>query len=212
MIKLLKAAGVTFLGNTEVTDFELAAGRITGLVDQFGGVIPVNEVLLASGSWTALLLKKAGVRILLQDGKGYSITLEGPAQRPRIPTILAEAKVAITPMGADLRIGGTLELSGLSPGVDQRRLEGIFDSIPNYYRNLEAPLTPETKVWKGYRPCTPDGLPYLGRSGKLSNLIVATGHGMMGLSLGAATGKLVSQVATGQPTFMDIGAFGVDRF
>jgi D-amino-acid dehydrogenase len=212
MIKRLRQEGVRFLGNTEVKDFKLKNGQITALVDQSGRDISVNEVLLSSGSWTALLLKKAGVRILLQDGKGYSITLEGPALRPRIPTILAEAKVAITPMGNDLRIGGTLELSGLSPAVDQRRLEGIVDSIPNYYRNLEAPLTPETKVWKGYRPCTPDGLPYLGRSAKISNLIVATGHGMMGLSLGAATGKLVSQIATGQPTFMAIEAFGVDRF
>lgn len=212
MIKRLKKEGVTFLGNTEVKDFKLANGQITALVDQSGRDIPVNEVLLSSGSWTALLLKKAGIRILLQDGKGYSITLEGAALRPRIPTILAEAKVAITPMGNDLRIGGTLELSGLSPEVNQRRLEGIVDSIPHYYRNLKAPLTPETKVWKGYRPCTPDGLPYLGRSAKISNLIVATGHGMMGLSLGAATGKLVSQIATGQPTFMAIEAFGVNRF
>lgn len=212
MVDRLKAAGVTFFGDTEVMDFEVANGQITGLVEQSGRVVPVNEVLLASGSWTATLLKKAGIRMLLQDGKGYSITLERPALRPRIPTILAEAKVAITPMGADLRIGGTLELSGHSPGVNQRRLEGIVDSIPRYYANLEVPLTPATKVWKGYRPCTPDGLPYLGRSRKYDNMMVATGHGMMGLSLGAATGKLISQIITGQPTFMDVSAFRLDRF
>jgi len=212
MVKRLKRMGVTFLENTEVRDFKTANGRIRGLVDQSGRVIPVTEVLLASGSWTAILLKKAGIQMLLQDGKGYSITIKQPALRPRIPTILAEAKVAITPMGTDLRIGGTLELSGLSSRIDQRRLGGIVDSIPNYYQNLKTPLISNTKVWKGYRPCTPDGLPYLGRSAKISNLIVATGHGMMGLSLGAATGKLVSQIATGQPTFMNVDAFRLGRF
>lgn len=212
LIWRLKAVGVTFLGDTEVVDFEVANSRITGLVQHSGRVLPVNEVLLASGSWTARLLKKAGIRMLLQDGKGYSITLAQPGLRPRIPTILAEAKVAITPMGDDLRIGGTLELSGLSPGVDQRRVEGIVNSVPGYYHNLKVPFTPATKVWTGYRPCTPDGLPYLGRSGKFANLLVATGHGMMGLSLGAATGKLVSQLATGQPLFMDMAAFGLERF
>lgn len=212
MVKRLKHAGVTFIGGTEITGFEIKGDRITGVTNQLGQVISTNEVLLASGSWTALLLKKVGVKILLQDGKGYSITLSKPPLRPRIPTILAEAKVAITPMGEDLRVGGTLELSGLSPRINPKRLQGIVESIPEYYGNLEVPVTPATKVWKGYRPCTPDGLPYLGRSTKLSNLIIATGHGMMGLSLGAATGKLVSQITAGQPTLIDVSAFRPDRF
>jgi D-amino-acid dehydrogenase len=212
MVKRLKETGVTFLGGMEIVSLEVKGARITGITNQLGQVIPTNEVLLASGSWTAQLLKRIGVKMLLQDGKGYSVTLSKPSLRPRIPTILAEAKVAITPMGEDLRVGGTLELSGLSPHVNFKRLQGIVESVPAYYRNLEVPVTPVTKVWKGYRPCTPDGLPYLGRSSKLNNLLIATGHGMMGLSLGAATGKLVSQIATGQPTLIDVEAFRPDRF
>jgi len=169
-------------------------------------------VVLASGSWTAQLLKKVGIKMLLQDGKGYSLTLKKPLLRPRFPTILAEAKVAITPMGEDLRVGGTLELSGLSNKIDPKRLEGIIASVPAYYRNLEVPFPRSQEVWKGYRPCTPDGLPYLGRSTKLNNLVIATGHGMMGLSLGAATGKIVSQIATRQKPLIDVAAFRPERF
>ncbi len=212
MVKRLKNAGVTFYGNTTITGFEQKGGRITGIINHFGRIIPTKEVVLASGSWTAQLLKKAGVKMLLQDGKGYSLTLKKPLLRPRFPTILAEAKVAITPMGEDLRVGGTLELSGLSDKIAPKRLEGIIASVPAYYRNLEVPFPPSQEVWQGYRPCTPDGLPYLGRSTKIDNLIIATGHGMMGLSLGAATGKIVSQIATGQQPLIDVAAFRPERF
>lgn len=212
LVKRLKNAGVTFYGNTTITGFEQKGRRITGIISHYGRVIPTKEVVLASGSWTAQLLKTAGVKILLQDGKGYSLTLKKPPLRPRFPTILAEAKVAITPMGEDLRVGGTLELSGLSDKIASKRLEGIIASVPAYYRNLEVSLSPNQEIWKGYRPCTPDGLPYLGRSTKLDNLIIATGHGMMGLSMGAATGKIVSQIATGQQTLIDVAAFRPERF
>jgi D-amino-acid dehydrogenase len=157
-------------------------------------------------------LKKAGIKIHLQDGKGYSITLEKPKVRPRIPTILAEAKVAITPMGKDLRIGGTLELSGLSQQISTKRVQGILASVPDYYKNLPLPDQDIAKVWQGYRPCTPDGMPYIGSSRKLSNLFVGTGHGMMGLSLGAVTGKLLSELMTGQKPMLSLAPFRLDRF
>ena len=212
MIGRLKQKGVQFVGNNSIVDFKLTSKKITALVNNRGEELSVKNVLLTAGSWTGLLLKKAGIKIHLQDGKGYSVTLNKPNLRPRIPTILSEAKVAITPMGEDLRIGGTLELSGLSPKISQSRVQGILESIPSYYKNL--PVTPiETgKIWKGYRPCTPDGMPYIGKSPVLSNLTVGTGHGMMGLSLGAATGKILSEVITNQETMLDIRPFRLNRF
>ncbi|MFK7980614.1 MAG: NAD(P)/FAD-dependent oxidoreductase [Saprospiraceae bacterium] len=212
MTRLLTKKGVQFSGNNAIVDFKLKGKKINALVNDRGEVIPVENVLLTAGSWTGLILKKAGIKVHLQDGKGYSVTLKKPPLRPRIPTILSEAKVAITPMGEDLRIGGTLELSGLSSKISQSRVQGILESIPNYYRNLPLPPTAIEKVWKGYRPCTPDGLPYIGKSSNLSNLIVGTGHGMMGLSLGAATGKLLSEVVTEQQTMLDIQPFRLNRF
>ena len=208
----LKQIGVSFLLNTSIVDFKVNGSKVESLLTKDNQVIPVTNVLLSSGSWTGLLLKKAGIKLHLQDGKGYSITLNKPALRPSIPTILTEAKVAITPMGDDLRIGGTLELSGLSKKINQKRVEGIVESVPKYYKNLEVPLINNTKIWKGYRPCTPDGMPYIGQSEELPNLFVGTGHGMMGLSLGAVTGKLLCEIITDQQPMMPIQPFRLNRF
>lgn len=208
----LQQLGVSFLPQTSIVDFKTKGGKIEALLTRDNKSIPVKNILLTSGSWTGLLLKKVGVKIHVQDGKGYSLTLKNAEIRPKLPTILSEAKVAITPMGKDLRIGGTLELSGLSNKINQKRVRGIVESIPRYYKNLEAPSLAKSPVWKGYRPCTPDGMPYIGKSGQLSNLYVGTGHGMMGLSLGMVTGKLLSQLMTGQEPMISLEPFRLDRF
>lgn len=207
----LERRGVTFRLRTEITGAAATAGRVSALHTASGESIAVDQVLAASGAWTAQMLAPLGVRLLLQDGKGYSITIDKPAVKPRIPTILTEARVAITPMGEDLRIGGTLELSGLRAGVDGRRLAGIIESVPRYYRNWATPEAALRQVWHGFRPCSPDGMPYIGRAPGFSNLMVATGHGMMGMSLGPATGKLVSQLATGSATGVEMNLMRVGR-
>ena len=212
LITHLKQVGVSFIRNTSVVDFKIKGSKIEHLITNDSKRIPIKNVLLASGTWTSLLLKKAGIKIHLQDGKGYSITLEKPKLRPRIPSILSEAKVAITPMGNDLRIGGTLELSGLSEKINKKRVQGIVESMPAYYKNLNIPHIHKMEIWKGYRPCTPDGMPYIGKSDALSNLFVGTGHGMMGLSLGAVTGKMLSQLMTHQTPIMATHSFRLNRF
>lgn len=204
--------GVTFLSGHEVLDLNIVGTKIDSVQTNNHGTIPVDELLVTSGSWTALLLRKIGIKLLIQDGKGYSITLKEPSLRPSIPTILAEAKVAITPMGADLRIGGTLELSGLSPNITKSRVAGIIESIPKYYRNMPMKLTGSSNLWQGYRPCTPDGMPYIGRSERFSNLTLGTGHGMMGLSLGAVTGLLLSQLINKEEPTLELDPFRLDRF
>lgn len=212
MKQALEKQGVRFMTNTEVAKAKVCNGRVSKLILNNGEEIEVKELLVAAGAWTRTFLKSLGVRLPLQDGKGYSVTLSQPKVRPRIPTILSEAKVAITPMGADLRIGGTLELSGLSQNVNAKRLEGIKESIPKYYQNLELPAQAMKNVWQGYRPCSPDGMPYVGRVSGFLNLMVATGHGMMGMSLGPATGKVVSEIAMRRKTSLNTFLFRTDRF
>ncbi|MEL6483385.1 MAG: FAD-dependent oxidoreductase [Bacteroidota bacterium] len=212
LVNRLKQLGVTFLSETSIVDFTIKSARIQSLLTDADKAIPVESVILSSGSWTGHLLRKAGIKILLQDGKGYSITLKNPGLRPRIPTILSEAKVAVTPMGNDLRIGGTLELSGLSQKINQKRVEGIIESVPKYYKNIAVPFGTQTKIWKGYRPCTPDGMPYIGPSDTITNLFVGTGHGMMGLSLGAVTGKLLSQMIIQEKPMLATEPFRLNRF
>lgn len=208
----LQAKGVQFIMGRTLQDFKTNKEGVSGLLLDDGQQVPCQKVVLAAGSWTAQLARKIGVKILLQDGKGYSTTVHQPTERPSIPTILTEAKVAITPMGEDLRIGGTLEISNLSSKINQARLQGIMESLPKYYPNLKVDFPKLETVWYGFRPCSPDGLPYMGFSQKYPNLFIATGHAMMGMSMGPASGKLVAQMMSGQKPEVPVGLFAVDRF
>lgn len=212
LIQALREAGVEFLCGKSVEGCRIEAGKIKEILLEGSDSIKVDQVLLTAGSWTAHLLKKVGIKMLLQDGRGYSFTLKNPPLRPSIPTILTEAKVAVTPMGADLRVGGSLELSNLSAKINPKRFEGVYESIPRYYPELQPQKPDREAIWQGYRPCTPDGLPYIDRSKSLKNLMVATGHGMMGMSLGPATGKLVSEMMGGKSPELDVSLFTLDRF
>ncbi len=208
----LQNRGVQFRFGANVCGFETANGRIRQIVLSSGETVGVENVVLAAGAWSAKVLKALGLRLLMQDGKGYSLTLSQPVLRPAYPTILVEARVAITPMGADLRIGGTLEITNLSSRINSSRLAGIIESVPKYYPDLQIEMPPLQTVWHGFRPCTPDGLPYLGRSQRFSNLIVATGHAMMGMSLGPATGQVVAEILQEQAPSVDIRLFRIERF
>lgn len=212
MRRRLEEMGVTFLLNKEIRSLQLANGRVRALVDAAERPIPVEQIALTAGSWTGKLLKTVGVNLPLQDGKGYSMTFPQLPHKPRIPTILSEAKVAVTPMGADLRVSGTLELSGWSPQINRERVKGILDSMERFYPDLELPEAETVEVWKGYRPCSPDGLPYVGKIRGIGNLLVGTGHGMMGLSLGAGTGKMLAEIAEGRPPSMDATLFDPNRY
>jgi D-amino-acid dehydrogenase len=123
--------------------------------------------------------------------------LRNPQERPSYASILAEAKVAVTPMGSDLRFGGTLELGGLSPRLNMPRIRAIIEAVPRYYPHLKVEMPAAGEVWHGFRPCSPDGLPYIGKVRPFENLVLATGHAMMGLSLAPATGRLVSEIVAG---------------
>lgn len=212
MVSELKKRGAQFITEKAVFDFNTKKGKIDQILMTDGTVVDVDHVILSAGSWSAKLLKKAGVKILLQDGKGYSFTYKNPALKPSIPTILTEAKVAVTPMGNDLRVGGTLEISNFSTEINKHRLQGILESMPAYYPEFTAEMPKGQQAWYGYRPCSPDGLPYIGNAEKFDNLTIATGHAMMGMSMGPATGKLVAEIVDGKKTSMDIGLLEVDRF
>lgn len=210
--RYLEAQGVHFRTRCEVTGFVLGGGKVRALQTARGERIPVEEVVVAAGAWASCLLRSLGLRLPMQGAKGYSVTLVRPAQRPALPLILTEAKVAITPMADDLRIGGTLELAGFDDSINYSRVEGVMASVRPYLPALPLPRPDKDPVWRGFRPCTPDGLPYLGRLESVDNLTVAAGHAMVGLSLGAATGKLVSELVRRMPTTLPLDMFRPERF
>ncbi len=208
----LMEKGAKFLLNCEVQGFVTSSSKVEQVLLANGRKENVEQLVVAAGSWSAQVLSHLGVRLLLEDGKGYSFTLANAPLRPAIPTILTEAKVAVTPMGNDLRIGGTLEISHFSQRVNRARLAGIVESMPRYYPDLSFDFPEVDTVWQGYRPCSPDGMPYMGYSQRYNNLLIATGHAMMGLSLGPASGKLVAELLTDQPSSVDLDLMIPERF
>ncbi len=168
--------------------------------------------IVAGGSWLPELTKMAGINIPLMPGKGYSITENNPPVKLNIPAILCEARVAITPMDAFMRYGGTMEIASLNHQINIKRVEGIVEAVPTYFSNIRPKVPDSKNIWYGFRPCSPDGLPYIGSGKKITNLIIAGGHSMMGLSLGPATGKIISEICNQQPTSVRTDAFDPQRF
>ena len=135
-----------------------------------------------------------------------------PVKKMTIPAILAEARVAITPMNGGLRFGGTMEVRKINNEVSMNRVEGIVEAIPKYFPDFKLRLPEPKDVWFGFRPVSPDGLPYIGLSKKYKNLGIATGHAMIGITQATATGKLVAGLFNGDKPSLDTGIFAVDRF
>jgi D-amino-acid dehydrogenase len=168
--------------------------------------------VLASGSETPSLANSLGLKLPIQAAKGYSITYQPKGRIPRTPLILEESKVAVTPMGKMLRLAGTLEICGDDLSINRRRLEAILKAVPQYLPELDVSSAKHVQPWAGLRPCSPDGLPYLGKSRKFENLIVAAGHAMIGISLGPVTGKIVSEIIQNKPMEWDFRLFSPDRY
>lgn len=207
----LEKNGVRFLLDTTVTGFEKHNNSIAAVITD-KGKYAVKEILLAAGSWLPQLAKMIGLKILLQAGKGYSYTYPYIEKNIRYPAILVDGRCAITPWGNSLRIGGTMELSGINNHVLVSRMKGIYDSAKDFYPGLDISFPPVEKIWTGLRPVTPDGLPYIGRVANFSNVTMAGGHAMLGISQGTGTGKLVSEIIAQKKCSIDITAFNVHRY
>ena len=176
------------------------------------GEYPTEDVVFAGGAWTPGLLGKLGVKMLMQAGKGYSITVSRPVVKPTRSYIFTERRVAVTPFPESLRFAGTMEITGLNLQLNRRRIDAILESIPLYFENIQRPSPTVAELWAGLRPVTPDGLPYLGRIRRFRNAFVAAGHAMLGISLAAVTGKLVGEIVQGRQPSIDIHLLSPDRF
>jgi D-amino-acid dehydrogenase len=207
----LEQQGVQIYPSTEVLDFETSGRRITRVRTTRGDFFP-GEIVLAAGSWVPDIVRDLHIRLPIQAAKGYSFTFKKPAKCPNIPFSLAEAGVAVTPMGNSLRFAGTFEMAGLDLSLNRARLNTMLREVPTYLPDLEAKNLELIEIWRGLRPCTPDGLPFLGRSSMYDNLIVAAGHGMIGISLSPVTGRLVSDLLMREEPSIDLTALRVDRF
>lgn len=208
--QLLRAAGVRFVWSAEATGWRCEGSRLAAVATS-QGEIAADEFVVCGGSWSPRLAGALGLRLPMQAGKGYSLTLPQPPQLPQICSIFTEARLAVTPLGASLRIGGTMELAGLNEDINPVRVRGIIKSVPKYFPEFSARDFAGIQPWRGLRPCSPDGLPYLGRTAKFANLVIATGHAMMGLSLGPISGRLVAELVSGEKPSLGIELLHPDR-
>jgi D-amino-acid dehydrogenase len=203
--------GVRFEWNSEVKNLVVRDGKIA-VVRSERDEFSADEIILCGGSWSQLLARELGLKIPIQAGKGYSLTLLRPRELPQLCSIFTEARMAITPMGTSLRFGGTMEFAGLNEEINSIRVQGIIKAVPKYFPKFTPEDFAGIQPWRGLRPCSPDGLPYLGRTVKFSNLVIATGHAMMGMSLSPVTGQLVSEIVSGEKPSLDLNLLSPDRY
>ena len=207
----LQNAGVEFWLNSDVTGFEKTNDKINSVITA-KGKIGADEVVIANGSWLQEISKLLNVKILMQPGKGYSVVYNNLEKNLHYPSILVDDRTATAPINRWLRIGGTMELSGHSDNILPKRVMAVYNAFKKYYPSLNLPAPDISKAWFGYRPVSPDGMPYIGRHTKYSNLSYAGGHAMLGVSAAAGTGVLIEQIIGHKKTDIDISAFNPERF
>ena len=211
LIERLHARRVELRWETAVDGFETSDGRVTAVStprERFIG----DEFVVCGGSWSPEIVRDLKLRLPMQAGKGYSLTLPHPRQKPSRGIILAEARVAVTPLGESLRFGGTMEIAGMDESIRDARIRGIIKSVCRYFPAFTPDDFRGIEAWSGLRPCSPDGLPYIGRFARFTNLSVATGHAMMGMSLGPISWKLMAEIDSGENTSIDIGMLSPERY
>ena len=200
--------------DAECKSFVRKNGRVVSIETEEGKSLDAEHIIIAGGTWSGELTKQLDLNIPMQGGKGYSLTLKKPAELPRLCSLLKEARVAVTPMGGNLRVGGTMEICGTDLTVSRKRIQGITESFSKFFPAFNPTDFEGIEPWSGLRPCTPDGLPCIGPVPGLQNVTIATGHSMLGLSLGPVTGKLVSDlIISGKPDMdVDLSRLSPDRF
>ncbi|HDZ04188.1 hypothetical protein LCGC14_0068130 [marine sediment metagenome] len=209
LLSYLKEQGVIIKTNEEVLDIKSSGTTIKEVITDKDNYRP-DEVVLAAGSWSGKLAKKLNLKLSLQGGKGYSINVARETGIS-VPAILMESKIAVTPMNGFTRFAGTMEFSGNNDFVRKERVHAIVNGARSFYPDIEINDTEIKEVKTGLRPVSPDGLPYIGKSTKFTNLTIATGHAMMGWSLGPATGKLVTDLLSDTKPSMNLVAFSPER-
>ena len=211
LARYIEKAGGQLVTSAEVLGFAVSGRKVT-TVKTTRGDIDAEEVIVAGGSWSTCLAHELGIKLWMQPAKGYSVTFKRPPSCPDLPFMMVETKVVLTPMDDMLRFAGTLELAGFDMSINNRRLQAILKSVPDYFPDFDTDSLELIEIWRGLRPCSPDGLPYIGRPRRYDNVIMATGHGMKGISLAPVTGQIVSQLAAHKQPQVDMTALSIDRF
>jgi D-amino-acid dehydrogenase len=210
LMNYLTDAGVTVITDCEVNAVQNAGHSIQS-IHTSQGLQHFDHYLFCGGVWTSSLIRSIGIRLPLTGGKGYSFMLNNHAGL-HIPALLLDHKVSVTPFGSAVRFGGTMELGPLLNTINPHKVQGIYAAIRAYYPDWQGSPPSTESVWYGFRPCSPDGLPYLGKLNPYDNAWVSAGHGMMGVSLAPASGHLLAAMIDDDSPPMELSLFHPNRF
>ena len=209
LARVVRAAGGEIEENNPVTGFQRDGDRVSATLTR-RGPRRAREIILALGAWSPLIGRQLGLKLPIQPGKGYSITYARPDIAPVHPLVLKEDSICVTRWDSGLRLGSTMEFSGYDSRLNPTRLEALVRGASRYLRQPEGGQRIEE--WYGWRPMTSDDLPIIGRAPDLGNLMLATGHGMLGVTLSAVTGHLVADLLTGRDPIVDPAPSAPERF
>ena len=207
--RILSDKGVEFREQCRVSGFARSGASASAVQSDAGGVT-ADEFIVATGAWAPQLEDQLGCRLPIQPGKGYSITMARPPQCPKRPMIFPEIKVAITPWPSGYRIGSTMEFAGYDTTLRPERLELLRRGAARYL--IEPHGESVTETWYGWRPMTWDSVPIIDRSPSMENVLIATGHNMLGVSMATATGKMVAELIAGETPHIAVEPYSVRRF
>lgn len=213
LARLVRAAGGTIIEDCALDGFGRDGAHITAATRQgdIGALeIRARDIILATGAWSSFFAMQLGIALPIQPGKGYSITYDAPVLAPRHPLLLKERGVCVTAWNSGFRLGSTMEFSGFDERLNRTRLDALERAAREYLREPVGPIKREE--WFGWRPMTWDDLPILGRAPGYENLWLATGHGMLGVSMSAITGLLLSELICGRTPSLDMAAYSAERF
>jgi D-amino-acid dehydrogenase len=216
--KLLEQRGVEILEGVQVNDIAVSSGRATA-IETTSDRMPAELFVVAAGAEAPAFARRLGCRLPIQPGKGYSITMPRPNNAPTVPLIFEEYHVAVTPWPSGLRIGSTMEFAGYDRTINRRRIDLFKRAAADYLVGHTSPSASPSgngeaivEEWYGWRPMTYDDTPIIGRAPRAENVVIAAGHGMIGVASGSASGKLAAELATGAAPHIDPGPFSVRRF
>jgi D-amino-acid dehydrogenase len=211
LIRHATASGATLL-RTKATGFHIALQRLRAVLTE-AGEIEADNAVIAAGAYSKQLAEAAGDRVPLETERGYHVVISDPGIAPRYPVMPSDGKMAFAMTPAGLRIGGQVELAGLQAAPNWQRADVLLAFARKVYPELPADLPPErVKLWMGHRPSLPDGLPCLGPASGCADIVHAFGHGHVGLTAGATTGKIVAEIIAGRPVSVDLTPYSARRF
>jgi len=191
---------VSIRENTEVTKFMTEHSKVKAIKTS-NGTIDCDSLVLATGALAPKLSPQLGVKLHIQPGKGYSITTNHPNPCPKIPLILEDHAVAVTPFESGFRLGSTMEFTGYDNSINPKRMSLLEYGAKHYLRDVKGDHQEEE--WAGWRPMSHNDLPVVSRTPGIQNAWVAAGHSMLGISLGPATGKLLTEMICGDQPHID---------